>query len=246
LFIIPINLESDEKSGEDSDEKSDEESDEKSGEESDEKSDEESDEKSGEDSDEKSGEDSDEKSGEESDEKSDEESAEKSDEELLKKIEKILNVLSKNERCFEIKDLNKHQRHLVHNLVENRKLGLFHFTKRGILFLSNCESDRATYNKYAKLRQLFKQKEDKIELINEKLSYLKLTSVQRKSLAYEISSLNSQKTSQNSKDLATEVSNTVSRKISCHVCAKNGLEKLCVGEKGLNLHLVKFHKIKRN
>jgi hypothetical protein len=230
LFIIPINLESDEKSGEDSDEKSDEESDEKSGEESDEKSDEESDEKSGEDSDEKSGEDSD----------------EKSDEELLKKIEKILNVLSKNERCFEIKDLNKHQRHLVHNLVENRKLGLFHFTKRGILFLSNCESDRATYNKYAKLRQLFKQKEDKIELINEKLSYLKLTSVQRKSLAYEISSLNSQKTSQNSKDLATEVSNTVSRKISCHVCAKNGLEKLCVGEKGLNLHLVKFHKIKRN
>ena len=116
---------------------------------------------------------------------------------MLKKIEKILN-LSKKERCFEIKDLNKHQRHLVHKLVENRKFSLFHFTKRGILFLSNCESDRDTYNKYAKLRQLFKHKEDKIELLNEKLSSLKRLSVQRKILAYEISSLNSQKTSQNS------------------------------------------------
>ena len=71
-----------------------------------EESDEESDEKSDEESDEKSDEESDEKSDEESDEKSDEESDEKSDKKLLKKVEKILNVLSKNERCFEIKDLN--------------------------------------------------------------------------------------------------------------------------------------------
>ena len=53
------------------------------------------------------------------------------------------------------------------------------------------------------------------------------------------------KVSEESKLAAVKVVSANLKSTLCQICLDNGIEKYCSGEKGLNLHLIKSHNIKR-
>ena len=51
--------------------------------------------------------------------------------------------------------------------------------------------------------------------------------------------------SEESKSAASAVIAATPKNTLCDICKKKGVEKFCAGEKGLNLHVLRAHRIKR-
>ena len=168
-------------------------------------------------------------------------------EDIIKtKMAKIFINFRKHVHCYKFEGLDRLQRRLIHEIVEEKNLEIFHFTKNGYLNISNDQKDRKIFEKYSRLKKLAHQNEQKIESLNQKLTDLSLSNVRKSSILYEIASITSQKISGESKKAALEVSQAISKNISCPICLEKGINKMCCGDKGLNLHLIKSHKIKKN
>ena len=159
------------------------------------------------------------------------------------KLNKIFKFLESHIYCFEFKKLNKHQRKLIHQTVQENCVDLFHFTRQGTLYVSNDDKDENLFKKYCKLKGLDKQVNEKLESINDKLNNLSLSAVKQNQLILQKSAyITGIDISDDTTKSVENVLEKNEKNVLCKLCLKNGVEKLCNGEVGLRVHTGRMHK----
>jgi hypothetical protein len=135
---------------------------------------------------------------------------EDSDNVTKSKIFQIIDFFDTYQFTFKFKKLKKKHRRLIHVTLDNNSCEIYHFTRRGELFVSNDESYKQLHTKYSKLKCIEKSEKEKVDILNEKLKSLNLTAVTQNSLILEKSSFNS--TIYISKETAEIVNEVLSEK----------------------------------
>ena len=124
---------------------------------------------------------------------------------------------------FKCESLSKTKRNLIHSSVGD---SFFHFTIKGILYLSNREEHKNLFNKYSKLSATEKKLDDKMSSLNSKLSSMSLSDVKKNSLQLEKLSLQPLKISTSAKNEAKQLLDTINKNAQCPICLTNGVPKL--------------------
>jgi hypothetical protein len=149
--------------------------------------------------------------------------------------------LSKNyEFSFPCVKLNKRQRCLIHQTVGTH---FYHFTTKGILYLSNRKQHKPLFDKYNEEKKSLENRvDDKLDKLNAQINNLSLSNVKTKKVLLEKASLSAIQISSESKENVKNRLKKSSNLILCTICDVEVVEKFCNGDFGLKVHTRRAHK----
>ncbi len=152
----------------------------------------------------------------------------------------MIQVSKSYEFSFPCVKLNKRQRCLIHQTVGTH---FYHFTTKGILYLSNRKQHIPLFDKYNEEKNNLENRvDDKLDKINSQINNLSLSNEKTKNVLLEKASLSAIQISSESKEKVENWLKKSSNLILCTICDGEGVKKFCSGDFGLKVHTRKAHK----